>query len=156
MKKTILNIIIATLGIIPLITAAAGAAAPAAPAHTVEKTPTAMSRNLSTTKLVTAGLSALIGVIVWAHSQHQHSKIGHERYPLTQRRNIIKELLASKLARSEQETLKDELEEIQYRLNRIHTKKSKLNGMRILSALAAIAGGATLVYGIRKKKPAAA
>jgi hypothetical protein len=109
-------------------------------------------RYLSNRLIALAIASTLGGAALWASSQHKHSKIGHERYPHMQRRNIIRARLAEKIDPSERETLKEELAEINYHIGRIHVKKSRLNATRIISGLVALAGLTTTIYGLRKKK----
>jgi|GEM_PF-3469975 len=153
MKKTMLLLII--LGIMAstpfTYTTSTGTSDPSdAPSTTQKKT--GDERYLTIPWIGVAVASILGGTAVWANSQHKHSKIGHERYPHMQRRNIIRARLAEKIDHSDRETLKEELAEINYRIKKIHAKKSRLNITRIMSGLVALAGLATTIYGIRKKK----
>jgi hypothetical protein len=115
--------------------------------------PQKSSRNFELKWNVVAGLSALAGTALWAHSQHNHSKIGHNRYPLMQQRNIIRARMTGLIDPTERARLQDELAEINYRIERLHARKSRLNLLRILGALTAISGLGATAYGIRKKTP---
>ncbi|MEI7580755.1 MAG: hypothetical protein WCJ17_03060 [bacterium] len=153
MKKTmLLLIILGSMASTPFTYTATSTSTP--PTHAPGSTPKKAEgeRYLSNRLIALAIASTLGGAALWASSQHKHSKIGHERYPHMQRRNIIRARLAEKIDPSERETLKEELAEINYHIGRIHAKKSRLNATRIISGLVALAGLATTIYGLRKKK----
>ena len=145
MKKTMLSLIIlGSMASTPFTCIAATASS--APKKTEGE------RYLSNRLIALAIASTLGGAALWADSQHKHSKIGHERYPHMQQRNIIRARLAEKIAASERDILTEELTEINYRMQLIHAKKNRLNIRRIISGLVALAGLVTTVYGLQKKK----
>jgi hypothetical protein len=151
MKKTMLLLmILGILGSTPFTYTATSK--PSATTQPSSAKKTESERYLTNPLIAVAIASTLGGAALWANSQHKHSKIGHERYPHMQRRNIIRARLAEKIDPSERETLKEELAEINYHIGRIHAKKSRLNATRIISGLVALAGLTTTIYGLRKKK----
>jgi hypothetical protein len=110
--------------------------------------------NLGWKETAVVGALGASAALLWAFSQHAHSKIGHSRYPLMQRRNIIRAQLSQKLDTAERETLTSELAEINYRMQRLQARKSRLHLLRILGGLGAITGLPLAGYGIHKNMKA--
>ena len=112
----------------------------------------AQSRNLTSPQLIGLALATVCSAAWWANSQHNHSKIGHIRYPFMNRKNILNALIEKETDKEIKRGLEKELEQQECQLALIQGRKNRHNAMRILAAIAGIAAFSGGIYGLQKKK----